>query len=134
MLELYVVYREYILFLVITLEECQKVSWVPAVCINISLVALVFGEWPSWQHFTDGNRIQGTDPACLLSPISHSAVWSSHLNPDLILKATVCARAQDWCHPRMADCHLLCSYISHHTNRVNLNEMTQQNALTALLC
>lgn len=31
-----------------------------------------FGKRPSWQHFTDGNRIQGTDPAYILSLISHS--------------------------------------------------------------
>lgn len=58
-----------------------------------------FGGWPTWQHFTNRTRIQGTDPACFFSQILHLhsnlLFGAAHIDfyPDLIVKATICAGA-----------------------------------------
>lgn len=114
MLEVFVVYIEHIL-----LKDSTRGTWEAGLgpsCLPQNFFSCFgFRGWPSWQHFTDGNRIQGTDPACLLSPIftftQSSLQFGAHIrNPDLILKAAVCVRAQDRCHLCMAEGHLWWTY------------------------
>lgn len=89
-------------------EATSKVGLGPSCLLQSYLAPSCFGEWPTWQHFTDGKRIQGTDPEGFFSSQFniHRGVANleqNHLNPDLILKATVC----------VPQCHLLCAYIWH---------------------
>lgn len=70
MLEIHIVYMEHILFGDST-RGTSEAGLGPSCFPQSFLRCFGFGELPSWQHFTDGNRIQGTDPACLPPPQFH---------------------------------------------------------------
>lgn len=78
-----------------------------------------FGEWPSWQHFSDGFRIWGSDPACLLSPLYHSRVVS---NLELYIWIQIrFLRSLCWSSIlsiavlHVSACHFLCTSCFYHT-------------------